>query len=79
MEFAPLQLAPALVVGVMYWLRARTITVPAWRVWCFYGGLVLMAATLSSPLAASGDRSAGRVNAVTSAPTATARSSRRRR
>ena len=51
MEFAPLQLAPALVVGVMYWLRARTITVPAWRVWCFYGGLVLMAATLSSPLA----------------------------
>jgi putative membrane protein len=51
MEFAPLQLAPALVVGVLYWLRARTITVPAWRVWCFYGGLVLMAATLSSPLA----------------------------
>ena len=51
MEFAPLQLAPALVVGVMYWLRARTITVPAWRVWCFYGGLVLMAVTLSSPLA----------------------------
>ena len=39
MEFAPLQLAPALVVGVMYWLRARTITVPTWRVWCFYGGL----------------------------------------
>jgi putative membrane protein len=51
MEFAPLQLAPALVVGVMYWLRARKITVPTWRVWCFYGGLLLMAATLSSPLA----------------------------
>ena len=24
-EFAPLQLAPALVGGVMYWLRARTL------------------------------------------------------
>ena len=55
-EVAPLQLAPALVVGVMYWLRARTLAargapVPAWRQWCWYGGLALMVATLVSPLA----------------------------
>src|SRR5688500_6624107 len=51
MEFAPLQLAPALVVGVRYCLRARTITMPVWRVWCFYDVLGLMAVPLSSPLA----------------------------
>jgi putative membrane protein len=55
-EVAPLQLAPALAVGVMYWLRARTLSargaaVPAWRQWCWYGGLALMVATLVSPLA----------------------------
>ena len=55
-EVAPLQLAPALVVGVMYFLRAKTLRergapVAAWRQWCFYGGLVLMVATLVSPLA----------------------------
>ena len=53
---APLQLAPAVVVGVMYFLRARTLAargapVPAWRQWCWYGGLALMVATLVSPLA----------------------------
>jgi len=50
-EFAPLQLAPAVVAAVMYRLRTRTIEVPAWRQWCFYGGLALMVATLVSPLA----------------------------
>jgi cytochrome c oxidase assembly factor CtaG len=55
-EVAPLQLAPAVVVGVMYWLRARTLrdrgaAVPSWRQWCWYSGLVLMVATLVSPLA----------------------------
>ena len=55
-EVAPLQLAPAVVVGVMYFLRARTLAargapVPAWRQWCWYGGLALMVATLVSPLA----------------------------
>jgi cytochrome c oxidase assembly factor CtaG len=55
-EVAPLQLAPAAVVGVMYFLRARTLAtrgapVTAWRQWCFYGGLGLMVATLVSPLA----------------------------
>lgn len=50
-EFAPLQLLPMVVVGVMYALRNRSVTTPAWRRWCFYGGLALMAVTLSSPLA----------------------------
>ena len=55
-EVAPLQLAPAVTVGVMYFLRARTLAargapVPAWRQWCWYGGLALMVATLVSPLA----------------------------
>jgi putative membrane protein len=55
-EVAPLQLAPAFVVGVMYFLRARTLArrgapVASWRQWCWYGGLALMVATLVSPLA----------------------------
>jgi cytochrome c oxidase assembly factor CtaG len=55
-EVAPLQLAPALLVAVMYGLRAKTLRdrgapVAPWRQWCFYGGLVLMVATLVSPLA----------------------------
>jgi len=55
-EIAPLQLAPAVAAAVMYGVRARTLRargapVPAWRQWCWYGGLALMAATLVSPLA----------------------------
>src|SRR5262245_10884065 len=50
-EFAPLQLVPALVVAVMYRLRTRHVATPAWRQWCFYGGVALMALTLVSPLA----------------------------
>ena len=55
-EVAPLQLTPAAVVGVMYFVRARTLAargapVPTWRQWCWYGGLGLMVATLVSPLA----------------------------
>src|SRR4051794_5664875 len=50
-EFAPLQLAPAVVAAVMYRTRTRTVATPASRQWCFYGGLGLMAATLVSPLA----------------------------
>ena len=55
-EVAPLQLAPAVTVGVMYYLRSRTLSrrgtpVPGWRQWCWYGGLALMVATLVSPLA----------------------------
>ena len=59
-EFAPLQLAPAVVAAVCYGLRARTLRergapVPAWRQWCWYGGLALMVATLVSPLAHMAD------------------------
>jgi putative membrane protein len=55
-EVAPLQLAPAVVVGAMYFLRARTLAqrgapVASWRQWCWYGGLGLMVATLVSPIA----------------------------
>jgi cytochrome c oxidase assembly factor CtaG len=55
-EFAPLQLAPAFIVGGMYWTRARTLArrghpVPGWRQACWYSGLGLMVATLVSPLA----------------------------
>ena len=59
-EFAPLQLAPALVGAVLYGRRARTLRdrgapVAAWRQWCWYGGLALMVATLVSPLAHMAD------------------------
>jgi putative membrane protein len=56
----PLQLAPALAFGVMYLVRARHLAalgrpVPQWRQVCFYGGLVLIAITLVSPLAGLAD------------------------
>jgi cytochrome c oxidase assembly factor CtaG len=55
-EFAPLQLAPAFIVGGMYWSRARTLArrgapVARSRQACWYGGLALMVATLVSPIA----------------------------
>ncbi len=51
----PLQLLPAIVTAGLYALRARHLAstaraVPAWRRWCFYSGLVLIAGTLASPL-----------------------------
>jgi cytochrome c oxidase assembly factor CtaG len=59
-EFAPLQVAPAEVAAVLYGRRAATlqrrgVPVPAWRQWCWYGGLALMVATLVSPLAHTAD------------------------
>jgi putative membrane protein len=53
--FAPLQLAPALAGALMYWMRERTLRergapLPAWRQSCWYGGLLLIAVTLASPL-----------------------------
>ena len=52
---APLQLAPIVVVGVMYAVRERRLAqagraLPGWRRACFYGGLGLIAVALSSPL-----------------------------
>ena len=54
-QFAPLQLAPALVVGVMYAVRARSLAargkpVPAWRRWCFAAGVAVIVLTLVSPI-----------------------------
>jgi len=54
-EFAPLQLAPALASMALYARRCATLAgtpraVPAWRQWCFHGGVLVMIATLVSPL-----------------------------
>jgi cytochrome c oxidase assembly factor CtaG len=51
-----LQLSPAVVVGVLYALRTRTLReagrpVPGWRVVCWYAGLAIIVAVLVSPLA----------------------------
>jgi putative membrane protein len=55
--FAPIQLVPAAVGALMYLLRVRTLrerhphaAPPAWRQWCWYGGLALIVATLVSPI-----------------------------
>jgi len=53
--FAPLQLLPATISGVLYALRAHHLentprAVPHWRQTCFYGGLTLAVVTLASPL-----------------------------
>jgi cytochrome c oxidase assembly factor CtaG len=54
-QIEPLQLAPALAFGVMYFVRARRLAdsgraVATWRQACFYSGLALIALTLVSPL-----------------------------
>jgi cytochrome c oxidase assembly factor CtaG len=51
-----LQLSPAVVLGVLYGLRARTLAaedrpVDPWRIASFYAGLVIIVAVLASPLA----------------------------
>ncbi len=55
LQFAPLQLLPALVVAVMYALRARSLAaqgrpLPGRRQACFYSGVAVIVLTLSSPL-----------------------------
>ncbi|MEA2281584.1 MAG: putative rane protein [Solirubrobacteraceae bacterium] len=59
-EIAPLQLAGPAVAAWAYWRRARTLSerdapVPGWRQRCWYGGLALIAVTLSSPVAIISD------------------------
>jgi cytochrome c oxidase assembly factor CtaG len=54
-QIAPLQIAPAIAFGVMYFVRARTLAargsaVPSWRQWCWYCGLAVIVVTLCSPL-----------------------------
>jgi putative membrane protein len=53
----PLQLVPAILVGVLYWRRTRTLAergtpVSAWRRASFYGALALVVLALVSPLEA---------------------------
>jgi putative membrane protein len=59
-QIAPLQIAPAIAFGIMYFVRARTLAardraVPAWRQGCWYGGLALIVVTLCSPLGSLSD------------------------
>ncbi len=59
-QLEPLQLTPALAFGVMYAVRARRLAEQgrapaAWRQACFFGGLALIALTLSSPLGVLAD------------------------
>jgi cytochrome c oxidase assembly factor CtaG len=56
-EVAPIQILPALAGALMYFLRTRTLREhhphaypPAWRQWCWYGGLALILATLVGPI-----------------------------
>jgi cytochrome c oxidase assembly factor CtaG len=51
----PIQVAPILVVGFLYWRRTRTLAareapVARWRQWSFWTGLVLLLASLVSPI-----------------------------
>ncbi|WP_205695806.1 cytochrome c oxidase assembly protein [Conexibacter sp. SYSU D00693] len=60
MEVEPLQLLPALLSMALYARRAQTLrgtprAVPSWRQWCFHGGALVVALTLSSPLGALAD------------------------
>ena len=53
--FEPLQIAGLTVVATAYSLRALTLSregrpVPTWRMWCFAGGLLLIAVAFVSPL-----------------------------
>jgi cytochrome c oxidase assembly factor CtaG len=55
-----LQLSPAVVFGVLYAVRLRTLRetgrrVPGWRVACWYAGLAVIVAALASPLATEAD------------------------
>jgi putative membrane protein len=59
-EIAPLQLVGPAVATWAYWRRGRTLAgrgapVPAWRQWCWYGGIALIVVTLSSPIAIISD------------------------
>lgn len=52
LQFSPLEIAPAIAFGVMYFVRARKLAeqgrpVPSWRQWCWYCGLALIVATLT--------------------------------
>jgi cytochrome c oxidase assembly factor CtaG len=53
--FAPVEVFPITIAGVLYWGRARTLSwdgrpVPLWRQLCFGSGLALIALALFSPV-----------------------------
>jgi putative membrane protein len=53
--FAPVEVFPITIAGVLYWGRARTLSwedrpVPLWRQLCFGGGLLLVSIALFSPI-----------------------------
>ncbi len=55
LQVEPLQIAPAIAFGAMYFVRAQRLAaagrpVASWRQWCWYGGLALLVAALISPL-----------------------------
>ena len=58
--FDPLQLAPIVLVGIAYAVRARTLgrrgqPVPAWRIALFALGLTLLVVAVASPVATVGE------------------------
>jgi len=53
--FAPIEVFPITIAGVLYWGRARTLSwdgrpVPLWRQLCFGSGLLLISIALFSPI-----------------------------
>ena len=57
----PLQLAPTLVVGLLYYRRSRTLArrgtpVPGWRQFLFWLGIALVIVALNSPVDALGEQ-----------------------
>jgi cytochrome c oxidase assembly factor CtaG len=53
--FNPLQVAPILLIGLLYWRRTRTLArrgapVAAWRQWSYWTGLSLLLLSLVSPI-----------------------------
>jgi putative membrane protein len=58
--FAPLQLAPIVLIGIAYAVRARTLArrgqpVPVWKVALFALGLALLVVAVASPIATVGE------------------------
>lgn len=58
--FDPLQLAPVVLIGVAYAMRARTLSrrgqpVPGWRIALFALGLALLVVAVTSPMATIGE------------------------
>lgn len=55
---SPLQMAPVLLALALYGLRARRLgaRLPAWRAWCFAGGMLVLTLAVISPIDPVGER-----------------------